>query len=230
MRLKLALAVTILLAAAVLVALQMRSGSTPSTVAESDRSPAAGSEISTSAAADSAASEEAAVAPADSEGTGEEPAAPTEPAAFKQWMQQEARQMDNPSVDSERKSREINAIAEKLTEQQRGELLKTARNPSAPAGEKILSTYMLVRAGARATQDLKALITTPVAETGPAHSEAELANVRDKTLRIMAVDGLMSRAQTDPQAREALAKTIDEIQDPYVKDYARKQLERVQRQ
>ena len=77
-------------------------------------------------------------------------------------------------------------------------------------------------------QELKELIVSPISETGETHSVAEMNSMRDKTLRIMALDGLSSRAQSDAQARATLAKAIDEIQDPYVKSYAEKQLSRLE--
>jgi hypothetical protein len=57
----------------------------------------------------------------------------------------------------------------------------------------------------------------------------EIEAVREKTLRIMALDGLSSRAETDPAARVALAKAIDEIQDPYIKSYAQERYRRLSR-
>lgn len=151
---------------------------------------------------------------------------------FHQWLVQEAKSLDSPSVNGEKKKKEIREIVQKLTPAQSRQLLATAQNPQAPAGEKILSTFLLVEAGPISHQDLRALITSPVEDQGPhqAHSESEMTGVREKSLRIMALDGLFSRAQSDPSAREALAKIIADIQDPYVREYARDRYSRLQSQ
>jgi hypothetical protein len=151
---------------------------------------------------------------------------------FHQWLVHEAKSLDSPSVNGERKKKEIREIVQKLTPAQSRQLLATAQDPQAPAGEKILSTYLLVEGGSISREDLRVLITSPVEDQGPhqAHSESEMTGVREKSLRIMALDGLFSRAQSDPSAREALAKIIADIQDPYVREYARERYSRLRSQ
>lgn len=146
---------------------------------------------------------------------------------FGRWLRDEARQLDEPSAAG--KESEMAAVAAKLTPVETRELLRTAKSTHAPAAEKILSTYLLVQAGPRAIAELQELIATPISEGGPAHSDSELNRARDKTLRIMALDGLSTRAQSDPMARAALARSVDAIEDPFVKKYARERLERLSR-
>lgn len=223
MRLKAALAVMLLLSAALLIAVQLRSNPQP------EKSADRGLEIT--AAPPSAARDTAAASLDGTAAVREERKEVAQPkdSEFPAWLSEEARRLDLPSVDSGRKQYEMDQIAARLTPAQRKTLLQTARSPSAPAGEKILSAYLLVQAGPSATQELRELITSAVSEPGEPHSPEEISAVRDKTLRIMALDGLAQRAQSDPSAREALAKSIPAIQDPYVKSYAEKQLARVQR-
>lgn len=149
---------------------------------------------------------------------------------FRAWVAEEARGMDYPSADPERKARDVNARAARLTAEERQELLRTANDAQASAGEKVLSTFLLVQAGARAHAELRALIAQPVAPTGEPHSEQELASMRDKTLRIMAIDGLAETAKRDPRAREALTKVVGEISDKQLKTYARERVEQLSRQ
>lgn len=146
---------------------------------------------------------------------------------FGKWLREEARELEAPSAAG--KEGEMAARAARLTPAETRELLRTAKSPRAPAAEKILSTYLLVQAGPRALGELQELIATPIAEGGPAHSDSELNRARDKTLRIMALDGLSTRAQTDPAARAALAASVEVIADPFVKTYARQRLERLSR-
>lgn len=151
---------------------------------------------------------------------------------FRQWIVSEAKNLDAPRVNAERKRAEIKGVIDRLTPAQSRQLLVTARDPSSPASEKILSTYLLVEGGSLSRGELTALIASPVPDHGPhqAHSAAEAVGVREKSLRIMAIDGLFSRAQNDPSAREALAKVIDDIQDPYIKEYARNRYARFKNQ
>ncbi|MGE4132246.1 MAG: hypothetical protein AB7F86_11450 [Bdellovibrionales bacterium] len=149
---------------------------------------------------------------------------------FERWLSEEARSMDQPSVDSVEKQARISKVVKKMTEPQSRHLLATARNPRAPAGEKILSTYLLVEGGSRTQGELMALITTPFdGARHEAHSEKEMSGIRDKSLRIMAIDGLFSQAQTDPGARAALSKAAQDIQDPYLKSYAEDRLRQLSR-
>lgn len=141
--------------------------------------------------------------------------------ALTDWMAREAGQLDLPSVDGERKAKEMAVVASRLTRSQSRRLLTTARDPQSPASQRILSTYLLVQAGPRALAELRELIVSPIVATGPAHSEDESRAMREKTLRLMAADGWLARSEADPEARRVLGDTIDEIQDPYVRRYVR---------
>lgn len=155
----------------------------------------------------------------------------SEDPVFDRWLRDEAKNIDAPSVNAEQKREEIQTIVRRLTPVQSRHLLATAKNPKAPASQKILSTYLLVEGGAVSRGELTDLITSPLVDQGPheVHSEAELVGVREKTLRIMAIDGLFSRAQKEPGGRQALAKVISDIQDPYIKSYAQEKFERLSR-
>lgn len=152
--------------------------------------------------------------------------APENEPEFRQWLSAEAKSLDYPSVDSERKQAEIEQVVKGLTRKQARTLLKVARDPVAASGEKILSTYLMVEAGAFSRAELLDFIKDPL-ETGrveEAHSLEELGGVREKSLRIMALDGLFAQAKSDPAARVTFAREIQDIQDPYVKAYAERRL------
>jgi hypothetical protein len=147
---------------------------------------------------------------------------------FQLWLHNQAQRIDNPRSNPAAVQAEMNAKVNALTQIQTRQLLQIARSHRAPAAEKILSTYMLVEAGPRALQELRELITTPM--SSGQHGPEELDNVREKTLKIMAIDGLASHAQNDPRAREALERSIAEAQDPSVKKYAQEQYDRLHQQ
>lgn len=134
---------------------------------------------------------------------------------FQKYIADEAKQVDATHIDSAAKSLKLADTAAKLTPTQAKQLLQTARDPQAPAGERILSAYLMVQAGPRAEAELKQLIVSPVSNPGP-HEE--------RSVRAMAIDGLVARATKEASAREALAKTIPDIPDSYIKNYATKRL------
>lgn len=145
---------------------------------------------------------------------------------FQSWIAEEAKGLDSPSVDSEGKRREMKARASKFTASQSRQLRETALRPGVPAGQRILSAYLLVEGGGVTQEDLRQLIQAPLthSEPQPAHSQGEAAVAQEKALRIMAIDGLASRAKSDPGARAALAQAAQESADPYVREYAQRRL------
>jgi len=151
---------------------------------------------------------------------------PMEDKEFQTWLTTEAKNVDKPSLDGEQAKAKIAKIASHLTESQARHLLQTVKSDSSSAGEKILSTYILVEAGGLAQSEMKELITSALENRGPSkpHSEAEMRSVQDRSLRLMAIDGLGEHAKTDANARATLAQSIPGIQDPYIRKYAEQRL------
>lgn len=145
---------------------------------------------------------------------------------FQAWMQSEAKSLDLPSVNSKRKTVELGEVVAKLTPTQTRHLRVTTLNASAPAGERVLSAYLLVESGPLGREELVRAIVAPLNDNSPqpAHSEGEIRGQQDKSLRIMMIDGLFSRAQKDPAAREALARAANESEDQFVRIYAQRRL------
>lgn len=151
-------------------------------------------------------------------------------AEFQKWLSLEAKELDAVHVDGDAKRAQIRSVVKKMTPQQSRQLLQTAKNPKSPAAEKILSTYLLVEGGLRTEAELAELISAPLEEPGhyAPHSEEEVKGIREKSLRIMAIDGLFSRAQTEPTAKAALAKAASQATDPSVRAYAENKLRQLQ--
>ncbi len=145
--------------------------------------------------------------------------------SFQKWIADEAKSLNYERVDGTTKRQEIQRVVTQMTQAQSRQLLHTALNPNAPAAEKILSTYLLAEGGARSREELVALAKAPLSgKVGEPHSEEEVAGVREKSLRIMAIDGLFSDAQRDPRARASLASYVADAQDPFLKAYAQSKL------
>ncbi len=151
---------------------------------------------------------------------------------FQTWVRQEAKQLDSISVDSDAKLSELRARVARLTPSQSKLLLDTARSKAASAGEKILSTYLLIEAVPGSRGELQDFIGGPLQESGAheAHSEAEMNGIREKSLRIMAIDGWAAKSKSNLAERKALARAIPNIQDSNVRSYAEEKLKEVSRQ
>jgi hypothetical protein len=149
---------------------------------------------------------------------------------FQKWLSSEAKELDRIHVDGDAKRAQIRSVVRKMTPQQSRQLLQTAKNPRSPAAEKILSTYLLVEGGLRTESELTELIAAPLEEPGnyAPHSEEEVKGIREKSLRIMAIDGLFSRAQSEPTAKAALARAASQATDPSVRAYAEDKLRQLQ--
>jgi hypothetical protein len=150
---------------------------------------------------------------------------------FQKWLSEEAKDVDQPHVNGEAKEQQIKKIAGRLSKAQAEQLLQTANNPTAPPSEKILSTYLMVVGGLNTREELRAFISSPMKEQGPhePHSEGEINGIREKSLRIMAIDGLFTQAANDPQAKAALAAAVVASEDPYIKAYAQEKLNQLSR-
>lgn len=138
------------------------------------------------------------------------------------FVRREAQELDDVHVDQVEKRRQIREVVKKITPQQSRRLLDTVKNPKATSGEKIISTFLLVEGGLKTQKELTELITAPLVENQDyaPHSAEEMRGIREKSLRIMAVDGLFSRAKTEPGARAELARAASESADPTIRAYA----------
>jgi hypothetical protein len=153
--------------------------------------------------------------------------APSDP-QFQQWIREEAKSLDNLSVNGERKEAEIREVVRKITPTQARQLRQTVMHPQSAAREKILSAYLLVEGGLNTRAELQKAISAPLAEKGgEPHSEDEIKGVREKSVRIMMIDGLFAQAQKDPSARETLARAIVDSEDPYIKAYAQEKYDQL---
>jgi len=228
MRGKFFLGVLALFIAVVIVAWQLRS-SEPSeglmTGPSREREPAAADHTRSPVPSGSAN------APAPS--TAEPPSlmAPKDP-AFAQWIREEAKSLDELNVDGEKKEQQIREVVAKITPSQAKQLQQTVSSPRSLPREKILSAYLLVEGGINTRQELKDSIVAPLVEQGghEPHSEDEIKGVREKSVRIMLIDGLFAQAQKDPKARDLLAQAIADSADPYIKAYAQEKMNQLQKQ
>ncbi len=146
-------------------------------------------------------------------------------------VRDQARSVDDPSVDAGRAESQLKSLASRITPAQARQLRGLIMHPQSAAREKILSAYILVEGGSRSREELRAAITAPLTqEGGEVHSEEEIKGVREKSLRIMMIDGLFAQARTEPAARDTLAQAIADSADPYIKAYAQEKFDQLSKQ
>ena len=185
--------------------------------------------------ATAAAASEASVAVADSVAdtqpnlSANSPPSTKEDAEFQKWVSEEGQLINQRGMDSEQKRRELIAIAKQLTPSKANHLLKVASNAASAAGDKIVAAFLLIEAGNLAQEQLGALIASPLVYGGKQepHSEGELRGTQERSMRVMAIEGLATRAESDSSARTTLERTIPTIPDPYIRGYAEKRLAQI---
>jgi len=161
-------------------------------------------------------------APADSSASVPDP-------VFQDWFENEAKSMNAPRVDSAQKRRQIEARLAQLTPAQARQLLITALDTAATASERILSVYLLVEGGSKTQSEVEALLQAPLVDHGPStpHSVAENRNAQERSMRLMALDGLAARAAEDSKAMAALEAAASSAADRLIREHAKRRLAEV---
>lgn len=154
---------------------------------------------------------------------------PVSDVQFQQWVREQAKEMESPVASGRDKEQALHQAVTKVTPSQAKQLRITVSQSQALPRERILSAYLLVEGGAATRSELKEAITAPLAEQGPheVHSDEEVKAAREKSLRIMMIDGLFAQAKTDPEARGTLARVISDSVDPYIKTYAQEKFDQL---
>lgn len=156
-------------------------------------------------------------------------ASPKSDREFQQWVRQEAQTMENPNGVGADKDAQIRKVISKITPVQAKHLQRILATPHSLPREKILSAYLLVEGGLKTREALKESIAAPLHEKGgESHSEDELKGIREKSLRIMMIDGLFAQAKTDANARTTLVRAIADSEDPYIKAYGQQRLKQLE--
>lgn len=170
---------------------------------------------------------DAATTPAPADSAAPSLAAPADP-EFQRWISTQAKSLDSLSANGDTKEAEIRDAVKKITPAQAKQLRQTVMHPQSATREKILSAYLLVEGGINTREEMRLAITAPLKEKGgEVHSQGEMDGVREKSLRIMMIDGLFAQAQNDLKARETLARAIVDSEDPYIKAYAQEKYDQL---
>ncbi len=150
-------------------------------------------------------------------------------ADFQDWFNQEASQLDRAVSDSKAKEEELKARARSLTLQEMGFLKSQILADRVAANTRIFAAYLLSLAPEATASVLGDLVQEPLRYEGvqKVHSPEETLSMQEKSLRRMAIDALIKRAETEPGYRDELQKVVRGIPDTALREYAQKALDQL---
>lgn len=148
--------------------------------------------------------------------------------SFKNWLQQEAKNLEKSAVDPNVKEVELKVYAAQLGASEILFLRDRAMDfEQTSANDRILAVYLLTLAPQHHTKGaLLELTQAPLKLQGEhsVHSLEETLAAQEKSLRRMAIDQLVAGARGDEQSRSELVKQFAQIQDVSLREYAQKAL------
>lgn len=154
----------------------------------------------------------------------------TNPASFDQELQkrvsEEAQLMDRVEQNEGDAEIRIKEIVKTLSPEKFPQLARQASDLSVPINERALSTYLLSEAGPAAATALHEMIVAPLVKPGPypPHSTDETQSMQEKSLRLMAIDGLFKAAQIDPESKRHLEAVAQTGESEAIRNYAMRKL------
>lgn len=138
------------------------------------------------------------------------------------WLNKNSQYM---SSFSDRDEVRLQKFISEITPSEINELHRISLSQSEPANKRILSLYMMGLTQ-HAVQGLNEFLTSDfkLEENAPAHSLEETRNGREKALRVMAIEQLISTAATPDEARQRLQELIPRLKNPWLKSFAERKL------
>lgn len=149
---------------------------------------------------------------------------------FKIWFNDEVKDMEKSSLDIRAKEKSLQEAASHFSVAQIQFLKKRTMDMKSPANDRILATYVLTLAPDEfGIQALQEIVQAPLVMAGehPTHSPEETLAMQEKSIRRMALDALLAKAQANADYRDAFLKAINEINDTSLRDYAEKSYRKI---
>lgn len=148
--------------------------------------------------------------------------------AFVNWLNSEAKSMNDFNVNAEALTQKYSQITQQMTREQFAELGKIVRSDEVNASKKILSAYLLAYAGYGSISELSNTVASPLNVQGnpnEAHSTAEVQQTRERAMRVLLIDRFYNLAKGSNKseaenAKQELQKLISSISDLYLRNYA----------
>jgi len=148
---------------------------------------------------------------------------------FQKWLRDEGESIETSTANPREKELELLALARKLSPVEVGYLAKQSLLSTNSARQRIFATYFLTLAPEVTQSGLFEVLQAPSEYPGqhPVHSPEEALATQERSLRRMALDALLERAKSNPEARADLRKFISQITDETLRNYAERSLEAI---
>jgi hypothetical protein len=140
------------------------------------------------------------------------------------FLDSEAKTFNSTKLDAEAVERRVQAEADQLTAADLQFLATKAQGLNSRASDRILSAYLLISSKEKGWGPLRDLVLAPLQgkPDAPPHTVDEAQAMQEKTIRIMAIEGLFEQALKNRQAREEFLRILSELRDPTLVNYAQK--------
>jgi hypothetical protein len=141
---------------------------------------------------------------------------------FKKWFDLESESIENSTPNPDYKEAELRQKAASLSSSEIDLLSRATLETNSPARKKIFAVYLLSLAPEKTAAGLFAIVQSPYQfnDQNPTHSPEETLAMQEKTLRKMALESLLQRAAADPGFRETFRKSITQISESSLRNYA----------
>lgn len=119
---------------------------------------------------------------------------------FRNWLSDQAQLLDEPQVDVKEAESQVRSMVERISPKEWEAVKSLAASNQVKASERVFATYLLVQGGEASLGRLAEFAQSelPLAHQDfAAHSEEETEAVRERALRVMAIDGMASQAEAD---------------------------------
>ncbi len=148
---------------------------------------------------------------------------------FQSWLLKEQEEMNNLTVNENKKADELQSVAVGLTKEQVKYLSDRLQNRKTPVREKILSAYLLSQSTDQFLAEILRAAVSPIIIDGEpkAHSVAEVQQTQERSLKILLINKAAEIAKTSSVALADFKSSISQIKDPYLKNYAEKKLKEI---
>lgn len=149
---------------------------------------------------------------------------------FQNWIEAESKKMNQTNVNESLTEAQLKNVAQRLNTNQLEQLSQNILDVNKSANDRIFSTYLLTQTiSAEGLNQLEAVAKSKVSDYGPVtpHSEAEVRNAQDLSMRYMAIDKLAQQAAADQAALEKLKNLITQAENAQVRAYAQRKFSEI---
>lgn len=148
---------------------------------------------------------------------------------FQHWLLKEQEEMNNFTVNENKKADQLQTVASNLTKEKAKYLSDRLQNRKTPVREKILSAYLLSQSSDQFLSDILRAAVSPIVIDGEpkVHSVAEVQLNQERSIKILLINKAAEIAKTSTAALADFKSSISQIKDFYLKNYAEQKLKEI---